>query len=113
MLEAIFGNKTAQLIFLRLFKEDSVSAGMLARDFQKSITAFQQQLEKFENAGLLVSKKIGNVRFFSFNPQSSYVKALKDLIEVEYRKLDTAAIDYIYRHRMRPRKRGKRILNEQ
>lgn len=110
MLEVIFGNKTAQLIFLRLYKEDQVSAGLLAKDFKKSPSVFQNQLEKFENAGLLVSKKIGTVRLFSFNPQSSYVEAIKKLIDVEYQKLGPEGMEYIFK-RNRPRKRGKEIVN--
>ena len=112
MLETIFGNKTAQLIFLRLYREDEVSAGQLAKDFSIGIKAFQNQFEKFENAGLVVSRKIGNVRLFSFNPQSSYVDSLRNLIKVEYEKLGPKGIDYIYTRRKRPRKRGKEILGE-
>ncbi len=111
MLETVFGNKTAQLIFLRLYREDEISAGQLAKDFGKSITAFQNQLEKFEDAGLLVSRKIGQVRLFSFNPQSSFVEPLKNLIKIEYEKLGPKGIEYIFSSRMRPRKRGKEILS--
>lgn len=110
MLETIFGNKTAQLIFLRLLREEEVSAGQLSKDFGVAIAAFQNQLEKFENAGLLVSRKIGPVRLFSFNPQSSYVEALKNLVKVEYDKLGPKGLEYIFNRRMRPRKRGKEII---
>jgi DNA-binding transcriptional ArsR family regulator len=112
MLETVFGNKTAQLIFLRLYREDEISAGQLAKDFGKSITGFQNQLEKFEDAGLLVSRKIGQVRLFSFNPQSSFVGPLKNLIKIEYEKLGPKGIEYIFSRRMRPRKRGKEILGD-
>lgn len=110
MLETIFGNKTAQLIFLRLYRENEISAGQLAKDFGIGIAAFQNQLEKFENAGLLVSRKIGPVRLFSFNPQSSYVDSIRNLVKVEYDKLGPKGIDYIFSRRKRPRKRGKKIL---
>lgn len=112
MLETIFGNKTAQLIFLRLYRESDVSAGQLAKDFSIGIKAFQNQLEKFENAGLLVSRKIGNVRLFSFNPQSSYVESLRNLIKIEYDKLGPNGLEFIYSRRKRPRKRGKPILEK-
>ncbi len=113
MLEVILGNKTAQLIFLRLLKEKEVSAGMLAKDYGKSVSVFQNQLEKFENAGLLVSRKLGNLRLFSFNPQSSYTAALKNLIAVEFNKLDERGISYVFPRRVRPRKRGKEILKDE
>jgi DNA-binding transcriptional ArsR family regulator len=110
MLEAVFGNKTAQLIMLRLFKEEEVYAGMIAKDFDIGIRAVQNQLEKFENVHLLVSRKIGNVRVFSFNPQSSFVRPLKELIKVEFEKLSDQDREYIYSRRKRPRKKGKPII---
>lgn len=110
MLEAVFGNKTAQLIMLRLFKEEEVYAGMIAKDYDIGIRAVQNQLEKFENAHLLVSRKIGNVRVFSFNPQSSFVGPLKDLVKVEFEKLSDKDREYIYSRRKRPRKKGKPII---
>ena len=113
MLETILGNKTAQLIMMRLFREDEVAAGTLAKDYNMAVRAFQNQLEKFEDAGLLVSRKIGNLRLFSFNKQSSYIQPLKELIRVEYEKLTDRDIEYFFPRRMRPRKRGKAILEKE
>src|SRR3989338_8938043 len=109
MLNSIFGNKTAQLLMLRLFRDSEVYAGALAKDYNVGIKAFQNQLEKFEDANLLVSRKIGNLRLFSFNPQSSFVEPLKKVIEVEYNALSDEDKQFVYPRRKRPRRKNKPI----
>ena len=107
MLKTILGNKSAQLLMLRLFRDKEVYAGALAKDYKIGIKSIQNQLEKFEDANLLVSIKIGNLRLYSFNPQSSYVAPLKKLIEVEYNALSDEDKNYVYPRRKRPRRKNK------
>jgi len=76
MLNAILGNKSAQLIMLRPYRDEEIYAGALATDYEIGIKSIQNQLEKFEDANLLVSRKLGNLRLFSFNPLSSFVEPL-------------------------------------
>ena len=107
MLGSIFGNKTAQLLMLRLFRDKEVYAGALAKDYSIGIKSVQNQLEKFEDANLLVSRKMGNLRLYSFNPQSSFVEPLKKLIEVEYNALSDSDKAFVYPRRKRPRRKNK------
>lgn len=109
MLSSIFGNKSAQLIMLRLFKDKEVYARGLAKDYDIGVLSIQNQLEKFENANLLVSRTVGNLRLYSFNPQSNYVAPLKELIEVEYNALSKEDKDFIYPRRKRPRSKNEPI----
>ncbi|MCR9205159.1 MAG: winged helix-turn-helix domain-containing protein [Halobacteriovoraceae bacterium] len=109
MLDSILGNRSAQLIMLRLFRDEEVYAGGLAKDYETGIKAFQNQLEKFEDANLLVSRKIGNLRLYSFNPQSAFIAPLKSLIEVEYNSLSKEDKDFVFPRRKRPRRKNKPI----
>jgi predicted transcriptional regulator len=109
MLNSILGNKSAQLIMLRLFKDKEVYARGLAKDYDIGVLSIQNQLDKFEEANLLVSRIVGNLRLFSFNPQSNYVEPLKRLIEVEYKALSKQDKDFIYPRRKRPRSKNKPI----
>jgi len=109
MLNTILGNKSAQLIMLRLYKDKEVYAGGLAKDYGIGIKSMQNQLEKFEDANLLVSRLIGNLRLFTFNPQSSFVPPVKKLIEVEYNALSELDRSYVYPKRKRPRRKNKTI----
>lgn len=109
MLKSIFGNKTAQLLMLRLFRDKEVYAGALAKDYGIGIKSVQNQLEKFEDANLLVSRKVGNLRLYSFNSQSSFIEPLKKLIEVEYNALSDSDKEFVYPRRKRPRRKNKPI----
>lgn len=112
MLETIFGSQNAQLIMLLLYQYEEVYAYQIARDLKVGLRGVQEQLEKFENANLLVSRTVGRTRLYSFNEQSSFVKPLKDLIAVEYKKLSAADRKRIFTYRMRPRRAGKEIIDE-
>ncbi len=111
MLEAIFGNKTTELIMVKLYREGRVSAGVLAAEFGKSVRPFQVQLERLEDANLLVSQKIGNLRLYTFNPQSPFVEPLKLVIKQQFDRLSDSDRNILFSKRARPRKRGKEILN--
>ena len=75
MIEKLFGNKTASLILLFLYHYGELHASGLSRDIDVSLSAVQNQLEKFEDIGIVVSKKIGNVRIFTFNQKSPLISA--------------------------------------
>lgn len=109
MLSTILGNKSAQLIMLRLYRDEEIYAGGLSKDYGIGIKSIQNQLEKFEDANLLVSRKLGNLRLFSFNPQSSFSSPIKKLIEVEYNALSDKDKEYVYPRRKRPRRKNKPI----
>ena len=94
---------------LRLYKDEEVYAGGLAKVYGIGIKSIQNQLEKFEDANLLVSKLLGNIRLFTFNPQSSFVEPIRNLIEVEYNALSAQDKEYVYPRRKRPRRKGKPI----
>jgi len=77
MIEVIFGNKTAAQVMLYLFHYGEAYANGLARDMKITLSQVQKQLDKFENAGILVSKKTGTVRIYSFNPKLGVTKKNK------------------------------------
>lgn len=112
MLNVILGSQTAQIIMLLLYRYEEIYAYEVAKNQKLNLRAVQEQLEKFENANLLVSRTVGKTRLFSFNEQSSFVKPLKNLIEVEYTKLSDEDKKRIFVKRMRPRKSGKEVLGE-
>ncbi|AUN97766.1 hypothetical protein C0V70_06495 [Bacteriovorax stolpii] len=112
MLNTIFGSQIAQMIMLLLYRYEEVYAYEISQGLKLNLRGVQEQLEKFENANLLVSRTVGRTRLYSFNEQSSFVKPLKDLIEVEYKKLSEADKKKIFTKRMRPRRAGKEIINE-
>ena len=76
MIEVIFGNKTATQIMLYLFHYGEAYANGLARDMNITLSQVQKQLDKFELAEILISKKTGTVRIYSFNSKLGVTKKI-------------------------------------
>lgn len=109
-LEALFGNRTAAKLMLYLFHYAEAYATGMARDLGSALSPVQRQLDKFEAAGLLVSKMVGNTRVFSFNPRQPATKKLKELIQVFYEAMSLQERERLFSTRRRPRRRGKPVM---
>jgi hypothetical protein len=72
----------------------------------------QKQLDRFEVAGILVSRRVGTVRVYQFNPKLGVLKKLKDLIEAFYEAIPLSEREKIFKERRRPRRRGKPVIKE-
>ena len=109
-LEAMFGNRTAAKLMLYLFHYGEAYATGMARDLGSALSPVQRQLDKFEVAGLLISKMVGNTRVYSFNPRQPATKKLKELIQVFYEAMSLQERERLFSTRRRPRRRGKPVM---
>lgn len=109
MLEGIFGNKTAKKVLLHIFQYGESHASAIAKDFNKPLNPTIQQLNRFEIAGVLVSKETGRARVYSFNPKSPLVKPVKELIEMAYESIPISERQALFQKRRRPRRKGKPV----
>lgn len=66
MLDKILGSKTAQKIFLHLFHYGETYPSAVAKDFQISLGQVQRQFDRFEEAGIIISKLSGRTRIYQF-----------------------------------------------
>lgn len=112
MLETIFGNETAAKVMLYLFHYGEAYASGIARDMGITLSQVQKQLDRFEQANILVSKLMGRVRIYSFNPKLGVTKKLKDLIQVFYDAIPLEQKEEIFSVRRRPRRRGKPVIQK-
>lgn len=110
MLEAILGNKTAAKVMLYLVHYGEAYANGLAKDMGIALNQVQKQLDKFESAGVLISKKTGTVRIYTFNPKSGAVKKLIELISTFYEAIPLQQREIMFQNRRRPRRKGKPVL---
>ena len=110
MLDKIFGTKTAAFILLHLFHYGELHARGVARDINISLSTVQKQLEKFEDAGVVISKKIGNTRIFSFNKKSPLTKPLMELIGIIHSTMSISDKELLFHDRKRPRRNGKPVV---
>lgn len=109
MLEGILGNKSAEKVLLHVFHYGEIHASAIADDYGVALNPIKQQLQRFEQAGILVSKAIGRARVYSFNPKSAFLKPLKEMIEIVYRAIPLSEREKIFQVRRRPRKKGKPV----
>ena len=107
MLEGIFGNITIEKILFTLYVYGEGYPLGMAKTFGEPVNKFQQQLRRLENAGIVVSRLIGNVRVYTFNPRYPFLEELKAFLAKAYRFLPESEKEAYYKKRTRPRREGK------
>jgi len=107
MLEGVFGNITVEKILFTLFVYGEGYPLGMAKNFVEPVNRFQQQLRRLENAGIVVSRLVGNVRIYTFNPRYPFLEQLKALVEKAYEFLPEKEKKEYYGRRTRPRRAGK------
>jgi DNA-binding transcriptional ArsR family regulator len=108
MLEGILGNRTAEKVLLYLLVYEEGYASAIADTFEDvSLSMAQNQLERFERAGALVSRKLGRTRVFAWNPRYPFLAELQALVAKELEYLPEDERERYFRQRRRPRRTGK------
>lgn len=106
-LVGLFGSKAAYRVLMYLENYDRGYAAEIARTFGMSLSQVQNQLRKFEELGLLVSRREGSARVFYF-ARSPIADALRTFLRSALDRLPDSTIEAFYRRRKRPRRQGKR-----
>lgn len=107
MLEGIFGNIIIEKILFTLYVYGEGYPLGMARTFGEPVNRFQQQLRRLENAGVIVSRLIGRVRIYTFNPRYPFLGEVKSLVGKAFEFLPEKEKNVYYRKRTRPRRAGK------
>lgn len=107
-IEKLFGNQSATKCLLFLGRYTEGTAPEIAAAFNVDRPVIFLQLKKLEEAGIIVSRKIANIRLYSLNQRSGIRDELKALLE-KYIELYMPMEKYkgFYLIRRRPRKSGK------
>ena len=109
-LETLLGGKAAARVLLYVENYGDGYASGIARTFGMPLSEIQKQLAKFEEAGILVSRKIGTSRVYSWNPRDKALTGLQQLLKDTLDKgMPDSELSQYYRQRQRPRRKGKRL----
>jgi len=110
VLDALFGNRTAAcvLLFLQCYGEGH--AQRIAKTFGFGLNMTQRQLKRLEEQGVLVSRRLGNMRLFGFNERNPTVRNLCKLLEAELAALPEDDQQQYFRERQRPRQSSKPLV---
>ena len=106
-LMGLFGSKAAYQVLMYLENYEQGYASGIARTFGMSLSQAQNQLKKFEVAGLLVSRKEATARVYYFK-RGPIVDVLRKFLRAMLDLLPETIIRKYYRERRRPRRFGKR-----
>jgi len=106
-LNALFGSNSAYQVLLYLENYGRGYAAEIARTFGMSLSQVQNQLRKFEEGGILVSRMEGSARIYYFT-RNPVVDALRQFLRSVLGRLPEATLQEFYRKRQRPRRFGKR-----
>lgn len=84
MLEGLFGNKSAEKVMLSIFTHGELHASAIAQQHRKALDPIKKQLERFEEAGFLVSRVVGRSRLYKFNEKNPLIIPLKELLKIAH-----------------------------
>jgi DNA-binding transcriptional ArsR family regulator len=112
VLKKILGSETATKVMLHLIHYGEIYPSAVANDYKISLSAVQKQFERFEEAGILVSKLVGKTRVYFFNKKTPITKPFMELIKIYYDGLSLDDKENIFASRRRPRRPGKPIIGK-
>lgn len=106
-LAGLFGSESAYQVLMYLENYENGYASQIAKTYGTSLNQIQNQLNKFEQLGLLVSRKEGTARVFYFR-RSPVTDSLREFLKSMLDQLPKSTTEKYYRERRRPRRYGKR-----
>ncbi|MBL8051095.1 MAG: winged helix-turn-helix transcriptional regulator [Anaerolineales bacterium] len=109
MIEVLLGSKNAERVLIYIFTREEGYAREIARFFNTDLKSIQNQLNKLEAGGVLVSHPVGRTRPYVFNPRYPFLNELKALLEKAFSFYKPQEQEELKMKRKRPRSRGKEL----
>ncbi len=107
MLEPILGSRNRERVLIYLKAREEGYAREIARFFDTDLSPIQDQLEKLESGGVIVSKEAGRTVLYTFNPRYPFLQELKTLLDKALGFYPAQLRTQLLMNRRRPRRRGK------
>lgn len=107
MLKPILKSVSSERVLIFLFARDEGYAREMARYYDTDLFPIQKQLENLEVGGVLVSRKVGRTRLYTFNPRYAFLEELKALLEKALSYYPPEEQEKLLMNRRRPRRSGK------
>lgn len=109
ILEPLFGSKNRERVLVFLQAREEGYAREIARFFETGLFPIQNQLERLEAGGVIVSRKVGRTVLYQFNPRYALLEELKALLDKAVSYYPEEMKEKTLMNRRRPRRRGKPI----
>ncbi|HEY59711.1 MAG TPA: winged helix-turn-helix transcriptional regulator [Anaerolineae bacterium] len=107
MLETILGSVNIERVLIFILARKDGYAREISRFYDTDLDPIQKQLEKLEIGGVLVSRKAGRTRLYSFNQAYPFLQELKSLLKKALSFYPEEEHERLVMVRMRPRRNKK------
>jgi hypothetical protein len=107
MLQPLLGSRNSERVLIFLFAREEGYATEIARFFQTDLYGVQRKLDGLEAGGIVVSKRVGRTRLYTFNPRYALLTQLKALLQGAIAFYPEKEREALLLNRRRPRRRGK------
>jgi predicted transcriptional regulator len=107
MLRDLIGSANKERVLIFLVARERGYARQIARFFDAPLNPVQKALDGLEQAGILVSRAVGNTREYEFNPRYPMRDELRALLEAALSMYPEDLRDELLVTRKRPRRKGK------
>jgi len=107
MLHPILGSENIERVLVFIFTRNEGYATEIAHFFETDLYGIQNQLDKLETGGVVVSHLAGRTRLYTFNPRYPFLKELKGLLDKALSFYPADVREKLLMNRRRPRRRGK------
>lgn len=109
MIEVLLGSKNAERVLIYIFAREEGYPREIARFFNTDLKSIQNQMDKLETGGVLVSRAVGRTRPYVFNPRYPFLPELKSLLEKALSFYPANEQERLTMNRRRPRAKGKEL----
>lgn len=107
MLQELVGSRSGARVLLYLHGRGEGYARQIARFFESPVRPIQKQLQKFEAAGILYSRRAGRTRLYRFDPRCPFLPELQALFDKALSFYPEDQRSALLMGRRRPRRAGK------
>jgi hypothetical protein len=107
LLEPLFGSTNRERILIFLQAREEGYAREIARFYKTDLFPIQDQCDRLENSGVIVSRKAGRTILYQFNPRYALLDELRALLAKAISFYPEDLQERLLMNRRRPRRKGK------
>lgn len=109
MIEVLLGSKNAERVLIYILSREEGYPREIARFYNTDLKSIQNQMDKLEAGGVLVSRAVGRTRPYVFNPRYPFLAELKSLLEKALSFYPANEQETLKMNRRRPRAKRKEL----
>jgi predicted transcriptional regulator len=111
ILKGVLRAESQERILLYLLVRETGYASEIASFFCTSNNPIQQQINKLEEDGVVISQSIGRTKEYRLNPRYPFYSSLKEMLKAALKAYPKQVRTDLLIVRGRPRKSGKKLIN--